>query len=417
MKKYFLITIVFFFTIPVFSQIGSICSPFVSRIKSTAEESSVKITWDDSKDISGTCIIYRHTSEINSNNLSESIVVGEVLQGIEFFEDYPQKAYTNYYYTVLIRDGKNFLHEVFVPFRNKTTNPVSITKVQKRDSSYLDPAKIDAIKTSVFVDSIVIKFECNKPSSEIFIYRSASPIKAKKDILASHHIATISGSKAVFADYPIPGVDYYYSAIDSILIKSGNFTIEEDKNTTGKAVKIPLNTAVRVGLPKTASSRANPLPLLSISKGYKSGKDLSPSFIDTMPQYKSVSKKTEAIINEVTEKIKISSTEDLRPVILKENRSPEKGSEDELLLNILKEDFETYNYSKARERLLEFQKIERSKDIDASVHFYLGQIYYFLRQYNKAFVEFVFSEEYFFTETLPWKNDAYKKLREGKSSS
>ncbi len=391
----------------LFSQANSIFTPFVSRIKIESLKNSVKISWKDTADVEGNCIIYRHTNIINEQNLSEAVKVARIPQGVEFYEDFPPYTHTNYYYAVFMEDKDSLLHEVFIPFRNISSKPSYITEKTKDDT----PALITGIKAWAGKESVELSFKCSKPSSELFIYRNTEPIEDQDDILNANLIATLPGSKTSFTDYPVPGIGYYYGIIDSNLIKTGSYIFKAGENITIVPVELELTSTDRIGLPEKPSSRPKPLPYLSISRGYQSGRQLSSSVIYTIPDLKDVSSETEKSIAAILKNTKPVALHPLEPVILKQDKSPEAGSERAMLTEILNTDFITGNFESAMVKLQEYQKIKRNRELEASVHFYLGQIYYFLGEYNNSFTEFLFAEEYFYMASRPWIENLFRKLR------
>ena len=127
--RFFILLIVFLLLCtPVFTQVNSIFTPFVSRIKIQQQKNSITISWKDTDDVEGNCIIYRHTAVITENNLSQAVKIARVPKGVEYYEDFPPYTHTNYYYLVLMEDNESLLHEVFIPFRNTTSKASYITE-------------------------------------------------------------------------------------------------------------------------------------------------------------------------------------------------------------------------------------------------------------------------------------------------
>ena len=410
MKRALFLVISAFLLLPanlVFSQVDSIFTPFVSRIKVEPEKSSIKISWHDTDDVTGNCIIYRYTSPINSDNFNEALKIARVPQGVEYYEDFPPYTNTNYYYAVLMEDKDSILHDVFIPFRNLTNKAAFITEKTKDET----PALITGLKSWAGKESVQLSYKCSKPSAELFIYRNTEPIEDENDILEANLIATLSGATSSYTDYPVPGIGYYYAVIDSNLIKTGNYFFKAGENITVIPVELEIKSAERIGLPEMPVSRPKPLPYLSITRGYQSGRQLSPSIIDSIPERKEMSSTTEKAVAALISDFEGPQSEKLEPEILKKDRAPEAGSEQALLADILESDFASGRFEAAEIRLQEFQKIRRKQEIEASVHFYLGQIYYFTGNYRASFTEFLFAEEYYYLESRPWIDNLFKKLR------
>ena len=392
-----------------FSQSASVFTPFVSRIKAESGRSSVKLSWKDTLDVKGNCVIYRHTSVINDGNIDEAVKIARVPQGVEFYEDFPPYVQTGYFYAVLMEGEDSLLHKVYIPFRNITQVSASITE-KTRDET---PALVTGLKASPLEDSILLSFKSSKPSSELFLYRNTEPIEDQNDILSANLIATLPGSASSYTDYPVPGISYYYGIIDSNLIKTGSYIFKAGENITLIPAEIAIKSTERVGLPEIAASRPRPLPYLSISRGFQSGRILSQSVIESIPEKQPVSQETMDLVDRLKKSIHVSENPKPGPVILKQDLNAAEGSERGMLRDILENDFTAGNFDSAMIKLLDFQKVKRDRDIEASIHFYLGQINYFLGDYRSSFREFLFAEEYYYSESKPWIDSLFGKLRKG----
>ena len=410
MKRTLFFTVLLLFSVtlsPLFAQENSIFTPFVSRIKLESDKSSIKISWKDTADVDGNCILYRHTSPITEENFTDAVKVARIPKGVEYYEDFPPYTSTDYFYAIFMEGEDSLLHKVFIPFRNLSTQSASITEKAKDDT----PALVTAIKAWTGKDSIQLSFKCSKPSAELFIYRNSEPIEDKNDILSANLIASLSGAASSFTDYPVPGIGYYYGIIDSNLIKTGNYIFKAGENITIVPVELEIESTERIGLPEVVSSRPKPLPYLSISRGYQTGRQLAPSIIDSIPERKDLSASSEESVKQLIESTSVKIVENLEPTILKQDKNPETGSEQAMLAEILNNDFINSNFESARVKLLEFQKIKRTKQLEASIHFYLGQIDYFTGDFRSAFTEFLFAEEYYYMESRPWIDSLFRNLR------
>jgi hypothetical protein len=96
---------------------------FVSRLKAEPIDYQVKLTWSDSPDLKGDCVVYRSLEEISSQSLARADIIGSVKTGTGYFVDTPPNR-SGWFYAVLIRDSAGNLYPLLVPFRNKTTAPV-----------------------------------------------------------------------------------------------------------------------------------------------------------------------------------------------------------------------------------------------------------------------------------------------------
>ena len=97
---------------------------FVSRLRAEPVDYQVKLTWADSPDLKGTCMVYRSAEEIFPQNLARATLIGNVPTGTGSYIDTPPDP-RGWFYAVLIRDASGTLHTLLVPFRNKTSAAVT----------------------------------------------------------------------------------------------------------------------------------------------------------------------------------------------------------------------------------------------------------------------------------------------------
>ena len=138
-------------------------APFVSRIRVSVENGGVQLTWKDTDDVAGTCIIYRHTEEIDNKTFKNAVKVGEVPQETGSFIDYPEEKDT-YYYAILIRDTRGKTYELFIPFRNKTTKGITLDFIGTEDEL---AATVTNIETQIQRDSILVTFDVSDRKSVV----------------------------------------------------------------------------------------------------------------------------------------------------------------------------------------------------------------------------------------------------------
>ena len=91
-----------------------------SFVASDGEEGKSVLTWTNPIDMQGSALLYRHSAEIGSGNLEQAELIARLTTDRESYEDAPMDL-RPYYYAVLIEDGTGKIHELFVPFRNKTS--------------------------------------------------------------------------------------------------------------------------------------------------------------------------------------------------------------------------------------------------------------------------------------------------------
>ncbi|MEW5817754.1 MAG: hypothetical protein AB1798_20460, partial [Spirochaetota bacterium] len=173
--KLFFSVFIFLLLYNLHPQQQTVFAPFVSRLKATITDSSIKLTWQDSTDIDGKYFIYRHTEEIKEENFSKAVRLAEVPKGQEAYVDIPPDTQT-YYYAVIGQDSSAKSYELFIPFRNKTITGVALKTLVKEEELV---AKITDIRTQVQGDAILLTYSVSKEDRDVVIYRSTSPIRSQ----------------------------------------------------------------------------------------------------------------------------------------------------------------------------------------------------------------------------------------------
>ncbi len=401
----FTIIIAILLTGAVSASDDQVYAPFVSRLKAYEGTNTIKLTWLDSEDPIKYYTVYRNTERINNSNIKNSVKIGEVPAGKEIFIDIPPDT-KKYYYAVLAVDRNGTEYKLFIPYRNITLKPASIKNAASAEEL---SAKITNIKTSIIDKQIKISFKTSKPDREVVIYRSTSPIQEKEDIEGATLLTEIPSSKESYIDTPVPGVSYYYAVFDSELTKAGKYIVKIGENVTANSTEVPLSTVRNITI-FTRNIRTQPLPFLDIYNGVISGKPLAGSYF-TFPPVRQLQPGTAEAVRNLTSVIPARIPPVPELYIFPVDREARENSETYKLVRILKTDFSNKNWSEAYKLLGNFLSVRHTKSVEKRTHFYMGQALYFMGLYKESFNEFVMCEGDFYTETKPWLDSLFYKLR------
>lgn len=405
MKRFCLCCLLFFLLfLPLFAE-DEVFAPFVSRLKVVPEGPRVKITWNDSTDVTGQYIIYRYSEEIDEVNFRLADIAGRVPTGKEFFIDTPPEFGKQYYYAVLAESESGELYELFIPFRNKTIYAVSIEQVATLEELAATVTSIDAEPQE---DYILLSYAADKKGRELSIYRSISPIEGSEDVLSAELITLVSSSDDQYRDFAIPGIHYYYGIIDSELAKAGDFAFIPGKNATTTGRAIAMSSETESG--PIVQSRARPLPFLTINSALTTGKELA---VSPLPQ-----RRLEELPKDIADILKdLIGTSGGRPaampepVLLETDRIRIAEGESYSLGRILDSVFMAKEWEEAEQRLVSFQRTRHAGTDDLRSHFYLGQVLFFREEYRRAFYEFVRTRDAYRREVDPWIDAVLIRLR------
>ncbi len=394
-----------FSLVTLFGQQQDVFAPFISRLKIIADESIVKLTWSDSEDIEGTYEIYRHTEEITEQNFPQAEKVGEVEEGVEYFIDKPVEKGT-YYYVVLAKQ-KNKLFKLFIPFRNKSVNGIAVKKSKEIEAI---AATVTTIHTEIKEDSVIISFETDTPGRDLIIYRHTEPLLDRSDIIKATPLQIIPSSQTSFRDFPVPGISYYYGIIDIELVKVDkiDFTLRENATT----IPARLSLGTRTGLPKTTLRRSLPLPLYPLPMEVETGNKFGPLNILIPEKTEELNPATSKAVAATLKTITVVSAPEQIPVILEADQPEvESGGEEYTLKSIIDSYFAEKKWQETERQLKDFLSTHHSEQLERRAHFYLGQTRYFLKKYRDAFMEFLLVKEEFYSQTAPWFDAIFRKLR------
>lgn len=379
-------------------------SPFVSRFQVFVEEGSVKLTWLDAPEAVAGYQIFRYTEEINEENFSKAVKIGEVEQGKGFFVDHPRED-IGYFYAVLAVQQNGELSRLFIPFRNKSVRAVVIRRSAVTEDVAVAVKGLRAVASD---NSIKLSFRSSKPGRDITVYRHTIPITTVNDVRSSQVVGVISSDKDSFIDFALPGVSYYYAVIDTQLSMTQNFTLTMGENSTAAPAEIPLSE-VTGRLLNRSEIRPLPLPTLVLSKSIDTGRDLpNPLPSDAVIPLKA---STEAAVRRFLSGFPSREIPDPEPQILDIDRAEAPVGESYLLFKILTNEFREKNWAEAEKLLREFLTVKREKELERRAYFYLGQACFFEGSYKDAFMAFLYSQEGYYAETQAWIDATFYHLR------
>ena len=381
-------------------------SPYISRLIVTVIDYHIKLTWNAAKDFIGDYLIYRHSDEINADNFDRAKLIASEKSDTLAYLDTPLTT-DEYYYAVLCRDEQNKLYEVFIPFRNITQKGISVDTPAPETAL---ATRITNIDTQVSEDSILISFKSSRTTRDTLLFRNTSAIKTIRDLIRSTSPIRLDGKSTQYQDFPIPGVDYYYSVVDSKLFELSQVQIVPGENATIDPVQIQTQ-GIRIGLPSVEKTgRPIPLPYLLIDSEIESGTDLSPSSPFLLPSKKSVDPATGKALARLLSKIDPPRIPTMEIEILDIDRGTTSGGENYILQQIVLGALIEKDFQKTEPLLKNFLSIHRPPVLEARTHFYLAQTYFFRNRFREAFLEFLLAQDLYYKQVQSWLDNCYQKI-------
>jgi hypothetical protein len=373
-------------------------APFVSRIRVAVREPQVRLTWRDAQEVEGPYRIYRHTSEINDRTFPEAELIATVEGGTETYLDTPPEA-GNYYYAVLTESEEGDVYEIFIPFRNKTIQPVVISE----EESELDQAtRVFNLSATVIGNGIELTYDASRNGREVAIYRSTVPIRGFDSLSIATRITVIESIQRRYVDYPVPGVPYYYGAFDTAEIEAQELNVESGENVLREPVQVRISDArSMVELPPRVSRRSTPLPLLRLES---TSVTAGTGELARIPQPQPLDPPTRDALDQILLSAGEEPPPTMEPVILPTERVLDARGTAATLTEIVQDEFAAGNYQAASRLLSNLLSITLEPRLAARARFYFGQSKYFLGEYRNAFLSFLLAQQEYHTEARPWMN-------------
>jgi len=356
-------------------------APFARRVRVALKEPQIRISWEDVSGIAESYQVYRFTEEITDENFSQATLIAEVPKTESFYTDVPNKPGT-YFYAILIKNKAGTLFNYLIPFRNKTVSGVLITKVSDESDQATLLSNINATLRGKAVEVSLLSSRNNRNAT---LYRSSTPIAKLADIKNAVKVGQASGGSLVWNDYPIPGIAYYYAAVDSDAAEAGVALVEFGANSLKNSIEIPIgkNADLPVVLPGPRAVRDFPLPDLRQLAGDdplppRVNRPLDP---DLMHRIALLSKKPDTV----------HPQELPTPFILPSDRTTINNAQGNTrtLIEILQGDFQDKHYDLAFDKLGKLQGISLSSDLKTKALFYQAQCEAFLGKEREAFMDFL----------------------------
>lgn len=384
------------------AEASAVWAPFASNLRVAVKDPQVRITWTDVPDFEGTYRIYRSTHEIRQDNLGSATLAGTVRRGEEYFSDTPPHP-GSWQYAVLAVSPGGRVWNIMVPFRNVTVRPVVITK----EATTVDPfTMITGIAAKAEGNSIRISMLSSMNQRKVILYRSASPITPSTQ--ASDLVAVWRGTgRSIEVDDPaIPGVDWYYGAMDEEADQQGKGTWEPGRNATTASAGIPPEF-VSTWLDEIQPARTIPLPALTLP-------DLgNNNILDSVafPQERiPLSPETLHRLELLLAGNGTPGTVKLVPALLPSDRmalsqtsaSSIQGSGARVLQEILRKTWNAKNWEEASRLLTNALQLHMGDEVQARFRYYLGQAWYHAGRYREALREFLAAEDLLDGYARPW---------------
>jgi len=436
--------------------------PFVSRLAAEAVAGGVKLSWKDSPDVVGTCLVYRSPSQITAQTLDAAILAGKVDSGVQSWVDTPPDGNT-YFYAIVMEDARGVRYPLLVPFRNVTafavamnpakppatpgmvaeaapasaapvpsTAPASTSPavaagaapgpavptakapaaVAPASTSSSEPARISGIAAALSDagDAVTVSFATSNPDRDLLLFWSSAPIAVPADLLRAATAAPLDPGRTRFVLPALPGASYWFAVLDAGLYKIGQSPLVQGFNTTAAPVIVPVRPGETSIASAAPSSRDRPLPNLAVPFGVQSGLPSSDAGAPALPPVQPVAAATEKAIRLLLQEAGGRAPAAPTPKVLDSDLGTPSSNETGQLLEIVQGSFRLGDMGGTQRKILGFLSLKRSPQLAAHARFYLGQSYWFQGMPRQALLEFLASSDFYYRESQPWIDAALNTL-------
>ncbi len=382
---------------------------FVSRLKAEPVDYQVKLTWVDSPDITGACLVYRGGEEITPQTISHARLIGSVNTGVGYFIDTPPDQ-SGVFYAVLLRDSAGTVYSLLIPFRNKTSLAVAPQSSAPEDQLAAAITDIKAVATAGG-DAIEISFTSSNPGRDLLLFWATAPLLTSEDLARSTSATPLEPGTSRYVMAALPGLDYWFAVLDAGMFKLGQAPLKAGVNVTSQPVQLALTAAGAKPFLSTGSRRGIPLPSLALNRGIQTGEPISEANVPDFPREKAVSEATQKSISLILQGTARQAQPSRKPPqVLQTDATPTPGGELGRLQEIVQGPFLNGDMTGAQQGLLDYLSLPRKPDLRAHARFYLGQVYYIQGRSRDALLEFLTSQDYYFKESQSWIDACLERL-------
>ena len=377
---------------------ADLSSPFVSHLDAQANRGEIILNWKDSPSLKDAIYeIYRNDSAIVSENRESAQRIAVVAPGIETFTDRPPEGTPWWYAIIAVSDGIRY--QMIIPWRNATGVPASVDKGTKDAEK---AARVLALTAELDGQGVRLDFVADSEEANITVFRSPRSFDNPGEIDHAVTVGSRIGSSGALMDSPIPGVTWYYAAVDSGLFRTGN-----PQWMSSAAFSNPVTPSLADERTVSAAMRPAPLPRLRITRSFADGSPI-PEIDGELPERKRLSSSALTALAEILGPIQGELWSEPSPVILDLDRGHSDERLQGILMDILEGPFERKEWETAES---EFFALSASNGIDeamkARIQFYKGQCQYFLGDLQASFLSFLYASDHYYFEARKWMLTIY----------
>ncbi|MFP4385407.1 MAG: hypothetical protein ACLFST_10745 [Spirochaetia bacterium] len=385
-------------------------APYVTGIRLASKDPQVRLSWNSPPDIDASYRIYRHTEPINSENLNGAVLAGTAGKGAESFTDSPYRN-GSYYYAVLAETESGRIYKIFIPFKNVTIKEVTISSLPDMADDPAEIAGISAVESGEGV-SISLVLSSAPIGREIALLRSSEPLKGNARADKTEVIAEISPTELPYKDSPIPGVPYYYGAVDSGSLAEGSAVMTPGKNSLTEPVELSLGSKpTGISTKGLSGRRSRPLPYLALLGDIETGEGLDAAlYMPVISEKRDLTSSTEKALR------RHISMDDAKTYTKREKETlPETGGEntnsgEKSLKIIVDGPFASSDWKETDKLLTNLLSIYLSPEVRGKAYFYRGQANYYQEDYRSAFMDMLIAHDRFPEKVEPWLDDILERM-------
>ncbi len=266
---------------------------------------------------------------------------------------------------------------------------------------------------------IQVPFEAFPPDKKLAVFRRTSPLRSAADLKDSTQLGFTTGAAAPFRDTPPPGLQFYYAIVDAQAYADGRADAFLPANTTDQAVGFPLVALPQEVLdatpdpslrPKvTDSTRDLPLPLLRVAAEPDSGTPLVPTAYQPVAP-RPLPEGSQNALRKVARGTTAPAPAFPPLWIFPEERSGTQEGAAKYLEEIQRAYLQPQDWKGAVDALTNVLKLTLDAKTEARARFYLGEARGSLKDYRRAFLEFLEARSVYPDETGPYIESLFSLL-------
>lgn len=372
----------------------NVYAPFASHLEVVANGREAILSWTDSPNAPDLLYyVLRSTAPIDSSTMAQSETLAVVAPGIVRYTDRPENDGPWWY--AIATSGPEGIYDVMIPWRNTLVNPVRLEAAVIGSG---DRAVVTGLDVRVAGRSMLLTFNSTVSDAGVVLLRSPVAFDDIRVIDYAVEIGRSGKASEILEDKPLPGVNWYYAAMDAGLFDEGSPDRLNQALSAGPFISAEGEDQSYTSAPM----RSAPLPVLRIGTSMRDGSEI-PAIDGILPDKESLDTVASDTILTLLGPSSAALWTEPEPVVMATETAVTEERRQSQLNSIISGSFAAGDWAAAEEELFALAASNGlDKSTRARIYFYMGQCRYYRNNNRAAFLSFLTASDEYYPECRKW---------------